>query len=151
MRKKFLDHIPSIRMSILAAALIISGVFLTVVLPPVPAIAGSGKAQSTEKIDFQRLAGRWVRPDGGYVLELKDITKDGNLKASYFNPRSINVAKAELRRKDGRLALFVELRDLNYPGSTYSLKYDPKGDRLIGTYFQAVERQTFDVEFQRVR
>jgi len=92
-----------------------------------------------------------MRHDGGYVLELKDITKDGNLKASYFNPRSINVAKAELQRKDGRITLIVELRDINYPGPIYTLKYDPKGDRLVGTYFQAVERQTFDVEFQRVR
>jgi hypothetical protein len=35
----------------------------------------------------QRLIGQWVRPDGGYVLELKEIGDDGSLKAAYYNPR----------------------------------------------------------------
>jgi len=39
----------------------------------------------------------------------------------------------------------------NYPGSTYTLQYDPASDRLKGTYFQAVQRQTFDIEFMRAR
>ena len=47
--------------------------------------------------------------------------------------------------------MFVELRDVNYPGSAYNLRYDPKTDRLIGTYFQAVQRQTYDVEFVRMK
>ena len=120
-------------------------------LPQSPEPSYAEVLHAAKQADYKRLAGRWTRHDGGYVLELKDITKDGNLKASYFNPRSINVAKAELQRKDGRITLIVELRDINYPGPIYTLKYDPKGDRLIGIYFQAVERQTFDVEFQRVR
>jgi len=45
----------------------------------------------------------------------------------------------------------VELRDANYPGSTYSLQYDATIDRLKGTCFQAVQRQTFDIEFVRAR
>ena len=55
--------------------------------------------------DFQRLAGRWLRTDGGYVLELRDIKKDGSLKAAYFNPRPINVSRAELHRKEGKITL----------------------------------------------
>jgi hypothetical protein len=47
--------------------------------------------------------------------------------------------------------LFVELRDINYPGSKYNLHYDPKTDRLKGNYFQALERQNYEVEFVRVR
>jgi len=43
------------------------------------------------------------------------------------------------------------LRDINYPGSKYNLQYDPETDRLIGTYFQAIQRQTFDVEFTRAK
>ena len=101
--------------------------------------------------DFQRLAGRWLRADGGYVLELRDIKEDGSLKAAYFNPRPINVSRAELERKDGKISLLVELRDVNYPGSLYRLRYDPKSDRLQGTYFQAVQRETYAIEFVRTR
>ncbi len=101
--------------------------------------------------DFKRLEGRWVRPDGGYVLELRNIKKDGSLTAAYYNPRPIKVFRAEAGRKDGRITLFVELRDVNYPGSTYTLQYDPVSDRLMGTYFQAVQRQTFEIEFVRAR
>jgi uncharacterized protein (DUF2147 family) len=98
----------------------------------------------------QRLIGQWIRPDGGYILEIKEIGKDGSLKAAYYNPRSINVSRAELSRKDGGLNVLIELRDVNYPGSTYRLRYDPKSDRLIGTYFQAVEQVTYDIQFVRV-
>ena len=101
--------------------------------------------------EAQRVAGRWVRPDGGYVLELKEIRKDGTAAAAYFNPRPINVGRAEVSRKDGALAVFVELRDVNYPGSQYDLRYDPASDQLIGSYFQAVERQYYTVGFVRVR
>ena len=106
---------------------------------------------STAQTDFQRLEGKWVRPDGGYTLELKNIKKDGSMTAAYFNPRPIRVFRAEAAQKDGAITLFVELRDVNYPGSTYNLKYDAAMDRLKGTYFQAVERKTFIVEFVRVR
>jgi hypothetical protein len=101
--------------------------------------------------DLQRLEGRRVRPDGGYVLELSKVKKDGSLMAAYFNPRPIKVFRAKVSRKDGKVNLFVELRDINYPGSTYTLLYDPKSDRLKGTYFQAVEGRTFDIEFVRAK
>jgi hypothetical protein len=101
--------------------------------------------------DFQRLDGRWARSDGGYVLELRNIQKDGSVTAGYFNPRPIRVATANLGRKDGKITVFVELRDVNYPGSTYTLQYDAAADRLKGTYFQAVEKQNFAVEFARTR
>jgi hypothetical protein len=119
------------------------------------AAAAAGKADtgkpSSAQTDFQRLEGRWVRPDGGYVLELRNVKKDGSLTAAYYNPRPIKVSRAEAGRKDGKITLFVELRDVNYPGSTYTLQYDPASDRLRGKYFQAVERQTFDIEFVRAK
>ena len=111
--------------------------------------AGSPANPTLEQPDPQRLVGRWVRPDGGYLLEVREVGKDGSMKAGYFNPRPINVAKAEWRQKDGVLTVFVELRDVNYPGSTYTLQYDPASDRLRGRYFQAVEKQTFAIEFAR--
>jgi hypothetical protein len=115
--------------------------------------AGSGQADkaSQGQTELQRLEGRWIRPDGGYVLELGEIEKGGSVKASYFNPRQIKVFSAKWSRKGGKINLFVELRDVNYPGSKYNLQYEPESDRLKGTYFQAVEKQTFDIEFVRAK
>src|SRR5512136_789919 len=96
--------------------------------------SGTSQKQSQVQTDAQRLEGRWVRPDGGYILELKDIKKDGNLTAAYFNPRPIKVFSSKWSRKDRKINLFVELRDVNYPGSKYNLQYEPKSDRLKGTY-----------------
>lgn len=107
--------------------------------------------QADVQTDLQRLEGRWVRPDGGYILELWDIRKDGDVSAAYYNPRPIKVFSAKWSRKEGKINLFVELRDVNYPGSKYNLQYDPKSDRLKGTYFQAVEKQTFNIEFVRAK
>jgi hypothetical protein len=112
--------------------------------------ANPGKV-SQAQTDFQRLQGRWVRPDGGYILELRNIKKDGSISAAYFNPQPIRVFSAKAGRKDGRITVVVELRDVNYPGSTYTLQYDAVSDRLKGTYFQAMHRETFVIEFVRTR
>ena len=114
------------------------------------AMAGDADAvRLIDKNDVQQIFGRWIRPDGGYMLDLKEIGKDGTLKAAYFNPNPINVYRAELGRKQGAITIFVELRDVNYPGSTYNLIYDLETDRLVGTYFQAVQKVTFNIEFMR--
>ncbi len=101
--------------------------------------------------ELKVIEGRWVRPDGGYILELRDVKKDGTISAAYFNPRPINVYRARADIKKGKITVRVELRDINYPGSIYTLHYDPGPDRLKGKYFQAVEKQTFDIEFVRSR
>ena len=120
-------------------------------LLPWTASAESGKDDKPKpaQTDYGRIAGKWLRPDGGYVLELSDVTSEGKLKAAYFNPRPINIAKAEWRSVDNRIQVFVELRDVNYPGSTYTLIYDPEQDRFNGYYYQAVQKVTFDVVFVR--
>jgi uncharacterized protein (DUF2147 family) len=135
---------------IVSLAILILSFAVAAVFRELPVAAADG-LRSGAGIDEQRLAGRWVRPDGGYILELKEIGKDGSVKAAYFNPRPINVAKAVLGRKEGRLTIFVELRDVNYPGSTYHLQYDAKSDRLKGVYFQAVQGATYYVEFIRAK
>jgi hypothetical protein len=114
-------------------------------------LAQSEKAtqEKTEKNLYERLAGKWVRPDGGYILELREVGSQGALKAGYYNPKSIKVHSASWQTVEGKLKIFVELRDINYPGSTYNLQYDPASDRLKGKYFQAVAGQTFEVEFLR--
>jgi hypothetical protein len=126
---------------------------MPVILSAAAVTASDDKPEKKPKaeIDFKRLEGNWVRPDGGYVLELKNIRNDGSVAAAYFNPRPIHVFRAEVSRKEGRLILFVELRDVNYPGSTYTLQYDPAVDRLSGTYFQAMQKETFVVEFMRAK
>ena len=54
-------------------------------------------------------------------------------------------------RDGSKFNAFVELRALNYPGSTYTLTYAPQQDQLKGIYFQAVQQQRFDVEFVRMK
>lgn len=135
------------RKTLLAVAILL---FATAfMLHAVPAAMAADATKPASKVDKKRLIGQWVRPDGGYILEINEVVKDGILKAAYYNPRPINVARAEFSSKDGILMVYIELRDVNYPGSKYNLKYDPKTDRLIGTYFQAMQGETYDVEFSR--
>lgn len=100
---------------------------------------------------FGPLKGRWLRPDGGYVLEIREVRADGGLDVAYLNPRPINVGFAKATREGSKLKVFVELQAPNYPGSTYTLLYDPKRDELQGVYFQAVQKQNFDVVFVRTK
>jgi len=100
---------------------------------------------------LESLVGRWVRTDYPYVIDIRAVDYDGSVEASYYNPRPIRVARAEVRPERGQLVVTVELRDVNYPGSTYTLVYDRDRDLLLGEYFQAVERQTFAVAFARQR
>lgn len=104
-----------------------------------------------ERSGLETLNGRWLRPDGGYIFEIRAVDPSGKIDALYFNPRPINVAKAEATRDGSKLNVFVELRAPNYPGSTYTLVYDPKQDQLRGTYFQAALGQSFDVYFVRMK
>ena len=100
---------------------------------------------------FQPLIGRWVRPDGGYVIEIRSVDPAGELDAGYFNPRPIHVSRAWATLTGGQLGIFVELNDVNYPGATYDLIYDAPNDRLVGEYVQPKVGQTFDVTFSRMR
>jgi hypothetical protein len=104
-----------------------------------------------ERPRFEALIGRWLRPDGGYILEIRAVDPSGKIDALYLNPRPINVAKAESTRDGSKLNVLVELRAPNYPGSTYTLVYDREQDQLRGIYFQAALRQSFDVYFVRMK
>jgi hypothetical protein len=100
---------------------------------------------------FATLTGRWLRLDGGYILEIRSVDAAGRMNAAYLNPRPINVAKAEATRDGSTLKVFVELQGPGYPGSTYTLTYDPKSDQLAGVYYQAAVQQRFDVNFVRTK
>jgi hypothetical protein len=104
-----------------------------------------------ERGGFDTLNGRWLRLDGGYILEIRAVDPSGKIDAVYLNPKPINVAKADATRDGSILKVFVELRAPNYPGSTYTLTYDPQQDQLKGIYFQAVQQQRFDVNFVRMK
>ena len=123
--------------------------------PPVPARPDSKGANlpatATARPEFAKLAGKWERPDGSYVLEIKGVDTGGTMEAAYFNPNPIKVSQAAALYKEGATKVFVELRDVNYPGCTYSLTYDPQSDQLYGQYFQASMQQTFDVTFARMK
>jgi hypothetical protein len=151
------QSLPKLRRRVFLIGFLVAAFTIVEVFSPMGrgVFAESGQANKPSQpridVDVQRLEGRWVRPDGGYILELRDIKKDGNLTATYFNPKQIKVFSATWTRKEGKINLFVELRDINYPGSKYNLQYDPMSDRLKGTYFQAVEKQTFNIEFIRAK
>ena len=100
---------------------------------------------------FGVLQGRWVRPDGGYVITIRNIDADGKLDAGYANPNPLPFSRAESVRSGGALRVFLELRAGGYNGSTYTLEYEPASDTLRGVYFQAVAKQKFDVVFARAR
>jgi hypothetical protein len=48
-----------------------------------------------ERGGFKTLNGRWLRLDGGYIFEIRAVDPSGKIDGLYFNPRPINIAKAE--------------------------------------------------------
>ena len=51
------------------------------------------------KGDMNKLLGRWLRPDGGYIIEISKILANGRLDTRYLNPRPINVSVAEASQR----------------------------------------------------
>ena len=117
---------------------------LTLFLAAVPAMVFAAD-------DFKPLIGRWQRTDGGYVIEILSIAPDGKMAARYFNPSPIHVSRAEASKDKEHIKVEVELRDVGYPGSNYTLVYVPEKDALLGYYYHAVSRQYFDVLFVRMK
>ena len=106
--------------------------------------------QSSGFAQAQRLEGKWVRADGGYRLVIEDVKPDGSLKASYYNPKKINVSISNWKVENDSIFLFIEMRYTNYPGSTYTLVYENEKDVLEGTYFLAVTKQSYNINFSRI-
>jgi len=107
------------------------------------------KSEDKEETKISQLVGNWTRTDAGYKISISKINDDNTLIARYFNPQPINVGKAIWEESYGNIKLIIELRDVNYPGSTYTVNYLPDRDMLAGEYYQAVEDLTFYVEFTR--
>ena len=114
----------------------------------VPAASGAA-APISAKSTFATLNGTWIRPDGGYRIEIARVASDGQIAATYFNPNRLPFAKALATMDGATLRAAFELQAGGYAGSTYDLAYDPVSDRLKGVYYQAVAKQKFDVYFVR--
>ena len=106
--------------------------------------------KSEEKsVDKSLLVGNWIRTDASYLINIRKVNNDGSLEAQYFNPKPINVESANLEESYGNLKVTIVLRDVNYPGSRYTLSYLQDRDILAGDYYQAVQGLNFYVEFVR--
>lgn len=99
---------------------------------------------------FSMLLGRWQRPDGGYIIEIRGVNNDATLQAAYYNPQPIHVSQAYLTGQDTPAQIFIELTDVGYPGATYALTYDLHNDTLVGLYYQPSVEQRFEVVFIRI-
>jgi len=117
---------------------------------PPPPQTNSPPAAASVSPELTKLVGRWERPDGGYVLEIKSVDSGGKAEVAYFNPNPINVSRAVAWRDNGVTKIVVELRDAGYPGCTYTLEYNPQSDQLFGQYFQAAQQQTYEIVFTRL-
>jgi hypothetical protein len=141
------------RMHYVATSLVIASVAIAGGISPTQAepLSGAPTASSISKSPaaFAALPGRWVRPDGGYVISIKSVDASGKLDASYANPNPLPFYTAIAKGDGGALKIFFELRSGGYNGSTYTLNYEVASDQLKGTYYQAVAKQTFEVVFVR--
>jgi hypothetical protein len=135
-----------------ATALYLSLAALVIGTIPAAAVAQvAPKAEIQSESAFGALPGRWVRPDGGYVITIKSVDAGGKLDAAYANPNPLPFSRAEATLDGKTIKLFFELRAGGYNGSTYTLTYDPAADVLKGVYYQAVAQQKFDIYFTRAR
>jgi hypothetical protein len=114
-----------------------------------PSAMTAAATQSSAEPAFDRLIGRWVRLQGGYVITIRAVDADGKLDASYANPKPLPFHVAVASRHGNALKLLFELRAGGYNGSTYTLNYDAANDRLDGVFDQVVAKQKFDVVFAR--
>jgi hypothetical protein len=119
---------------------------ILLLLLAIPAIGGESLPDPAIQ---QKFIGRWVRPDGGYVIHVRKVGPDGSVDAGYFNPNKINVSEANISVWKGFDKLYIKLDDKGYPGSTYTLYYYADKDQLAGFYYQAAIKETYEVLFIR--
>ena len=111
------------------------------------------KAEQAKYVSDTQLTaalGKWQRSDSPYVLVLSNIKTDSTLVAKYLNPKSINISETHWKTSDGYFYFYIKFDDEGYPGSYYSLGYYPEEDRLFGFYYQAMQKQKYDVVFERM-
>lgn len=137
------------KQTILTLSLISTAILIVIVFIILNKESSDSVSNGLQTIDKNLLVGNWVRTDASYLVKIIKVNEDRTLEAQYFNPNPINVGKANWEESNGNLKIIIELRDVNYPGSTYTLSYLPDRDVLAGDYYQAVEGLTFYVEFRK--
>lgn len=137
------------KQAIITLSLISTAILIVVVVILLNKESSDSVSNGLQTIDKNLLVGNWQRTDSDYIIQISKVNEDFTLEAKYFNPNPINVGKANWEESYGNLKIIIELRDVNYPGSTYTLNYLSDRDILAGEYFQAVEGKTFYVEFTR--
>jgi len=90
-----------------------------------------------------------MRTDGDYVLDIKGFNSDSTMDVAYLNPNPINISETKWKVHEGYVYFYVLFDDVGYPGSYYSLGYFPEEDKLYGKYFQATQKQQYDIVFER--
>jgi len=103
-----------------------------------------------EETVSEKLTGKWLRSDGDYTLEIKAVNENGTLNAAYFNPKQIELGRTEWMMYKNKLHVLVELKG-PYVLSNYQLVYDEETKRLHGTFFQAVEQETYSIYFEKAK
>ena len=130
-------------------ALALSTPLATMAQPAAAASPPASVASSARKIDRDALIGAWSRPDGGYTIVIKKVGPGGDLDATYYRPTPLPFSRAHASWDGKAMTLAFEIRDGGYNGSTYDLRYDAATDRLVGTYFQAVAKEKYEIYFVR--
>jgi hypothetical protein len=94
--------------------------------------------------------GRWLRTDGGYVIDVRTVAEGGTMAVAYVNPRPIAVSKAAATQEGATTQVVLESRDVQYPGSTSTRTDDPVRDQRQGVSVQAAPQQRVAVVFVRM-
>ena len=89
-----------------ASALYLSFLALTSGTVPATALAQvAAKVPIQSESAFGALPGRWVRPDGGYVINIKSVDASGKLDAAYANPNPLREEVCPVMPEEGWVTL----------------------------------------------
>jgi TPR repeat protein len=120
-------------------------------LSGVPELSGKLKAPRTRK-DREAASGAAER---AAVLVVAGSSPKGEpagvISGGPELPNPIHVSRAATWCDKGTTKVVIELRDVNYPGSTYTLELNAQTDQLFGQYYQTALQQTYEVVFSRVK
>ena len=136
------NYLKVICLSVLVAAALLS---------PLQPVFASENAAPVVQHDYTVLAGEWQRTDGSYLVKVSNVQANGKATVEYFNPRPIHVEQAAISTQKDLIKLFIQMQDIGYEGSTYTLYYYAEKDALAGFYYQATMDRTYKVIFMRKR
>jgi len=114
-------------------------------------LTASINAQAISGASEDKLKGYRLRTDGTYTIEIVALEEGRKLSAKYFNPNPINVGKAGWRIFNDETQIYMKLQDTKYPGCIYQLSFNENSEMLTGTYYQPLSKQTYKVDFKKIK